>query len=604
MKPHKSLFLFLILLSINVFAQGFDVKNYKVEIFINEKGYFDVVEKYDVNFYQSKHGILREIQTRYDFIDQNNQKEKRSIYISKIKVPNHKFSKTPDWKLRYQDDLIIKIGNKNRLVTGAQHYEISYRVENAFIHENEFDHFYWNIKPPNWRTVFENVEFKIHLPENVLLDPEQVFIYAGALGLDTPTDDFIIDFTDQTISVRSKENVRFEIGESVTALVKMPPNSIAELDFTPNVFQKYGWIAILIMPIYFFYTFWSKHGKNKRTIRTTAYYPPKNIDSAIAGYLINDRADANDLISLLPKWGAEGIIRIEEMEKRGWFSKPDTKIIKLKNLPETAHSYEKTIFNGLFRKEKTPSIDIIKSFKGLKSLFTQEVNDDTSEPSNDIDSNGINAVLVSELKDKFYTQMNKAKKQLAKEARVYYERKSNQKMNNFLFALFIIAAIMTWLMFVFFGTLAAVVNILVFIVMFLIGVNSKKRNEVGTEVYSELKGFRQFVKLAETNRIKALLESDPDYFEKTMSYALTFGLLKQWAGKFEALDVKPPDWYSSPYITGPITMNSFANSLNDNLSTVRSTMVSSPSSSGSSGGGSRGGGSSGGGFGGGGGGSW
>src|SRR5690606_35590240 len=98
------------------------------------------------------------------------------------------------------------------------------------------------------------------------------------------------------------------------------------------------------------------------------------------------------------------------------------------------------------------------------------------------------------------------------------------------------------------------------------------------------------------NRIKSLIESEPDYFEKTMRYALTFGLLKQWAKKFEALDIQPPEWYSSPHITGPITMNSFANSLSNNLNNVRSNMVSSPSSRCCESCGGTGGGSSAGGF--------
>src|SRR5690625_6815386 len=104
--------------------------------------------------------------------------------------------------------------------------------------------------------------------------------------------------------------------------------------------------------------------------------------------------------------------------------------------------------------------------------------------------------------------------------------------------------------------------------MLLIGINSRKRNEESSRGYSELKCFRQFVQLAETNRIKALIESDPDYFEKTMSYALTFGLLKQWAKKFEALDIQPNEWYSSPHITGPLNINYFSNLFNYNINII------------------------------------
>lgn len=127
----------------------------------------------------------------------------------------------------------------------------------------------------------------------------------------------------------------------------------------------------------------------------------------------------------------------------------------------------------------------------------------------------------------------------------------------------------------------------------------KKKNKKGSAILSELKGFRQFIKLAETNRIKTLIETDPDYFEKTMSYALAFGLLRQWSSKFSALDIPPPQWYSSPNTLGVMSMSNFTNSFSSTMASTQSAMISTPSSSGSGGGGS-----SGGGFGGGGGGSW
>ena len=131
--------------------------------------------------------------------------------------------------------------------------------------------------------------------------------------------------------------------------------------------------------------------------------------------------------------------------------------------------------------------------------------------------------------------------------------------------------------------------------------HTQKKNTKGNDAFAHLKGFRNFVKLAETKRLGVLLNEDPHYFENTMAYALAFGYFDKWAGKFKGLDVQPPDWYHTTS-NRPFSMHSFSNSFDSAMSSTRSTMVSSPSSSGSSGGG--GGGFSGGGFGGGGGGSW
>ncbi|MGB6092683.1 MAG: DUF2207 domain-containing protein, partial [Moheibacter sp.] len=195
--------------------------------------------------------------------------------------------------------------------------------------------------------------------------------------------------------------------------------------------------------------------------------------------------------------------------------------------------------------------------------------------------------------------MNSAKRELKEKAQIYYEPKSNKVMIiSYILSGLGIIAVSGIFLFVF-GLLAAVVCGVFFLFLIFMSGYMKKKNSSGNEVLSEIKGFKQFIKLAETNRIKTLIESDPDYFEKTMSYALAFGLLKEWAGKFASLNIPPPDWYSSPNAVGIMSMNTFANSFSSSMNSTQSAMVSSPSSSGSGGGGS-----SGGGFGGGGGGSW
>ena len=56
MKKFLSILLILFTFS-NGFTQDFTVNNYTVDIHINQKGYFDVVENYDLNFEVPKHGI-------------------------------------------------------------------------------------------------------------------------------------------------------------------------------------------------------------------------------------------------------------------------------------------------------------------------------------------------------------------------------------------------------------------------------------------------------------------------------------------------------------------------------------------------------------------
>src|SRR5690606_7189322 len=123
---------------------------YTADITMNPDGWFDVVEYYDVEFTEHKHGLLRNILTKY-----NLDGESRKIYISDIKVPGHKFSTTPRFIENLNGVQEIKIGDPNVTVIGPQHYEISYRVKNAYLFDDRQAMFYWNIKPDGWYANFE-----------------------------------------------------------------------------------------------------------------------------------------------------------------------------------------------------------------------------------------------------------------------------------------------------------------------------------------------------------------------------------------------------------------------------------------------------------------
>lgn len=559
------LVLFALLPIFNGFAQDFTVHGYSVEIFIHQEGYFDVIENYDVNFETYKHGIYRTIQTNYDLIDEEGNAQKRRIKIRDIKVPNYKFDAPFDFVQKLSDQIEIKIGDENKTLIGPQHYEISYRVYNAFLFTDSQIRFYWNIKPDGWQADFHQITFKIHVPDEIILGRENSFVYSGLSGTRITSNDFKIDFDKGSLEGRGIEDFVSHPGESVTVLINLPPNAIKEIKPLWPFWNEYGWLFFVGALIIAFFLIWRKFGKDERVVRTTSYYPPENIDPAMAGFLIDDKADNADLISLLPFWGSKGHLRIEEVPKKGLFGKKDTKLICLKPLPNEVADYELKIFNGLFG----------------------------SNPGKD----GAE-VLVSSLKDTFYTTMLEANRALKKKAQPYYVAESKKIQGITWIVLVFIAIVLTFVGLVYWGLLAAIALFITCILLMILNVYMVKKNSRGNRVLSELKGFKQFIKVAEENKLKMLLKDDPSYFENTMGYALAFGRFDKWAKKFEALHVPPPQWYSSPS-SKTLTMHSFSKSFSRSMTMAKSNMVSTPSSSGSSGGGS-----SGGGFGGGGGGSW
>lgn len=560
----KLVFFFICLLGISrSIAQDFTVKNYMVDILIHKDGYFDVVESYDVNFDLPKHGIYRRIQTKYELVDSTGNKETRKIRIDKVKVPDRKFDVPFDFVQKLKDHMEIKVGDKHITLLGPQRYQIGYRVYNALLFENSKVRFYWNIKPEDWPVDFHQISFTVRVPDNVYLGEENCFVYSGDEGDTERSVDIRTYFSNGEFSGTSGLDFVSHPGQSVTVLVDLPLGTVQESRPFWPFWTDYGWVFLIGVLLVSYFRVWWSFGKDERIIATTTYYPPDQMDPAMVGFLINDKDDNSDLISLIPYWGARGLIKIEEIPKKNLFGSKDIKLIKLGPLPLDAPDYEREMFEGIFG-----------------------TSGDTDNPE----------ILVSSLKNTFYTKMSTAKKQLRESAQRYYVEESRKIQWGLYLILIFLAIGLTLIGLFFWGPLAALA--LVFSCVCLIYLNKfmVRKNAKGNRILSELKGFKRFIKVAEENKLKMLLHDNPRYFETTMGYALAFGMFDQWAKKFDLLGQSPPQWYSA---TGRTGMANFSKSFSSSMDRARSIMVSAPSRNSSSGGGS-----SGGGFGGGGGGSW
>lgn len=546
-------------------AQGFQVTDFSTEIYLSREGYFDVTEHYDITFTEPKHGILRDILTRYEFQDADGTVSKRDIIISDISVPGSTFKTNSKWSQRSEKKVSMRIGDKDKLVVGKQHYEIRYRVKNAFIFTDSLVQFYWNIKGAEWLAIFEKIRFKIHAPEGALLSPLNCFVYAGNTGNSENSEKFDLSFSGNTVSGISKESFKSYYGRQVTVLVKLPAGMIEKVDFTPPLWQRYLWVLILLGIFIFSRFLYAVTGYKKKVIEVTSYYPPKGIDPAMAGFLIDDQAQNRDIISLLPEWGNEGLISMEAIIPKEKLLQEDLKLIKRKELPEPSPEYKRLIFDRLF--------------------------------------NAGDEVKMSSLRNHFSTTIFNARISLMKAAKgVYYAPRS--PLLRFWGWLLLLWAIAGSIIFVQqFSVLSAVINAF-FSVILGAAMFKRKKNPAGNEVLGELRGFRKFIELADVDRIKALLRDDPFYFEKTMSYAVAFGMLDKWAAKFEGLSANPPGWYNAGSGNSNFTMNTFGKAFSGSMVAASSALVSMPASSSSGSHSSSGGGSSGGGFGGGGGSSW
>lgn len=126
------------------------------------------------------------------------------------------------------------------------------------------------------------------------------------------------------------------------------------------------------------------------------------------------------------------------------------------------------------------------------------------------------------------------------------------------------------------------------------------------EAMNPMLGFREFIRLAEKDRLEMMLAEDPEYYYNILPYAQVLGVSDIWEEKFKDIKMDPPAWAIAPNNTlfDFMVFNAAMRTATRSMATA---FVSRPASSGRSGGGRFGGGGGfhgGGGFGGGGGRSW
>ena len=480
-------------------------------------------------------------------------------FIKDIKVDgwNYDVSTEGDYKS-------IKIGSADELVDGDQRYVIHYRLLNAINFFNDHAELYFNVIGDKWETTIDSVTFTVELYKSLTATPEY-FVATGSYG--SRENNTETNWTDNRI-FSGHTTVRLNNYEAVTLGIVLPKDLLTEQNYR---LMGIGWLFLPGAVLLAMFMAWRKWGRDEKLTIQTEYYPPENISPSVSGYIIDDKLDKRDLTALVPYWGAGGYLKVEETEKKallGLLKNKEYTFIKVKELPSTAMTFERTLFNGIFA---------------------------TGD-----------RVKLSSLKDVLYKTMYTAKKELEKEVDkgAYYTKGSRGLGCWFIFlSLGMIAFGIFSIVSGYENLWRGIALITSGIITVVFGALMTKKTEKGNKLYAKLAGFKEFLRLVEKDRLREFLKQDENYFDKVLPYAIVFDIADKWKDKLEGLDIPPPQWYSGNYTT--FSTLAFMNSLDNSMQQMSTTFYSAPSSSGSSGGSfSGGGGFSGGGFGGGGGSSW
>lgn len=605
-----------------VYGADLITEQYDVNIKVHEDYSWDVEESIQMNFLTRHHGIYRYIPyagtTYYDY-EGREYATPYKIKFTNVKIPNYKYDKYKENK-----SMVLKIGDGNIYLEGLNIYSISYKAEAYQKPTEGFDQFYWGILPTDWNASIEKGSFSIEFPKAI--DPDRVEFIAGSYGAGHT--DWVDWYMEDERTIKARLNTSLYPGEGVTIRVLMEEGYFQGARnynrlFWPMVF------LIFLAPIMCF-TMWRRHGIDPPSVKTVEFYPPGGLDPAQASYLVDNVIEGKDIVGLIIYLAHKGYLTIEEKGKK-------FKLIKNNEAGPPLTGHKRIIFDGLFKLEdEVDEKQLKKSFPSSVEKAKSNIREyyKNSEKHRIFSRESLRArttaLLVAGLPIMsigilgtlyaygtwedvglalfflpgilltyaFHTH-NFDRRNTMGRFKKFIMRSAAGFLTFFLLLtqLFIVEEkgdIFLW------GLLAIISSLICLIFVILM----KKRTAYGAEMLGKILGFKEFLRVAELDRIKMLVEEDPTYFYATLPYAYVFGLTKVWAKKFEKITMSSPDWYSSAsgaafsHTVFMRSFNSYANTMN------RVSVPKSSGSGGSSGSYSGGGGFSGGGMGGGGGGGW
>lgn len=532
-----------------------------------------------MQFHRPRHGIYREIPFRYaDDLGES--------ITTPMKVHSVTDSSGKKWgvKIENKGDVVhIRIGDPEKYVSGVQTYLIEYTVDNAVLFLNDHDELYWNVTGNYWQAPIKEASAAVILASKTQNTARRASCYTGAYR----SRESACTYETFGNTARFSTEKSLNAGEGLTIAFGWDKGLV----HPPSAWKKFIWKAkenwSFVLPpltLAFMTRLWLRRGRDPRVKEslTVMYEPPKYggkpLSPAEVGTIVDERLDPRDITSTIVGLAVKGYIRIEENKEEGLiFDTTDYYLSKIKEPDEHLGVFEKDLMKSLFQDSRS-------------------------------------GVFVSDLKNKFYANLESLKKTLYGElVGKRYFLKSPDRVRNFYLltgliislvsaavSVFVTLALFTSASFTPFALIkSAFAGLFTGLPFAVFSRVMPAKTKVGASTYADILGFQEFLNRAEKDRLERM--GDKDLFSRYLPYAISLDVADNWAKAFEGIYQNPPQWYTSAGGISTFSPRTFSRSVGSMTSALGAAVFSAPRGSGGS---SGGGGFSGGGFGGGGGGSW
>lgn len=556
-------------------TQNFVIKSFEADYFVGRgedlRSTMRVEETIVAEFpgFDQNHGILRAIPESYDGHTVN------------LKIEEVTDGLGGSWNYTSEsqnDNLVLKIGDADRYVHGLQTFKIVYTLDDVTKNFDDRDELYWDVNGDQWLQTFESVTARIHMPEDLASTQTDQTCFAGAYN--STGQDCSITTNDGTTTVAFVTRP-LQAGETLTFAIAFGKGTFAAYEVSAStiiaIVAAVVGLGVLppVVALWVVIRNWRRYGRDPKGRGTIVpeYLPPKGVGVVASGVLIKERFEPGMISAQIIDLAVRHYVKIYEVKEKKLLRDKTTYEVELVRKPDDLLAAEKAVVDALFGSGANVG--------DRKSLST----------------------LANKLYKKAQIIGQDVSKQLAAES---YFRVEPTKAKRPYIAWGIVLAVVGFV-FLPFTIGIGIAGVIVLIAAAAMPARTAK----GVELRDYLYGLRDYMRLAEAERIKVLqsphgsltekVAVDPNdkkqlvkLYEKLLPYAMLFGIEQDWAKQFADLYTEQPDWYSG---SGAFHAAVFASSLHSfgAASTASFTPPSSSSSSGTGGGGFSGGGGGGGG---------
>jgi len=558
--------------------EGWVITSFASEIGIGADGVLVIQEDIRVDFgAQEHHGIFRTIPLRYRYDDAHDRYYDLSVDAVTDGSKPLQYTTSLD-----NDNEVIKIGDPNLLVSGANRYVITYHLRGALNSFSDHDELFWNVDGALWPVPKQVVTATVILPAGSF---QKGACYQGAVG---STETCTVSPSGDTVSysstreLQSGEEMSIVTGLNKGAVEVPPPMLEGRLRQFPQDAFDLNPLTIVISAVLLFAGLalvawnWWRRGRDHAYL--TQYYlthdpsehtqplfrhepiavefePPQKMRPAELGLILDESADAKDVTATIVDLAVNGFMTIAEIPgKKDWLFTWKGGADASALLP-----YESTILTGLF--------------------------------------NGKSEVKLSELKGKFQPTLAAAEHLMYSDAMSRQLFTMSPRLARWGWGCAGVAVLIT-------GSAIAVglglafgwglVGAAIAVTGVVLAVTSPampQRTAAGRDLLQHTLGFRLYMTTAEKYREQFAAKAG--IFNQLLPYAIVFGCVGLWAKAFDGIDTSATNsWYVG---TGPFQASLLAGNLQTMNSSISSTLSYSASGSGSGFSGGSGGGGGGGG---------